>query len=563
MKTNLKISFQNAAEYTYGAQGFGIVTGRERVENQALAAPELNCGFVPAWWYTGACLETVDVNENGVCVLPTDEVLPQDMQDRVLPLWFKADVSKGQYRITVTLFCEQDCANALLFFSRRRLVWKGSLRAGETFTYSGLCDVSPIIPRGSESVQEDTSVDVALAAPGVRLSKVCVEPADTKVIYVMGDSTVTDQSADVPYAPATSYSGWGQMLPYFTGDEWCVSNHAHSGLTTESFRKEGHYDILRQLIKKGDVVLMQFAHNDQKLAHLKAKEGYRENLVRYIEEIRSFGGEPVLVTPLARNSWSDPQNYNDLLTEYAQVVRDLAQEYKTPLVDLHCKMKQAILQVGLEDAKKWFYPCDYTHTNDFGALMAAGFVAEDLHKAGIIKQNSSWQWQQYGPVQPMTPPENTTVAPPQGVNEWEAYETVRPDEAITRVEAMEIVIRTLHFFPINVYNDLYDDVVGHETYAGTVQCAAQNHLIPADFIENNLLQPHKAVSLQDFLRMLMTGYAARGNLTPSQQKPEGVSTQALAAVQLALSAKLVQETEAWGSDLTRKQAAQICKKVKL
>ncbi len=563
MKTKIELSLQNGNEIEYSKQGFGIVDGKEWAENKALSVSELNCGFVPAWWYTGACLETVDSNQNGAGVSAASSVLAQDLQDRELPLWFKADVPKGQYRITVTLNCETDCDNVLLFFSRRRLMWKGSLHAGETVTYSGLCDVSPIIPRGTELVQEDTSVDVTLVGAGVRLGKVRVEPVDTKMIYIMGDSTVADQSADIPYAPATSYSGWGQMLSYFTANDWCVSNHAHSGLTTESFRQEGHYDILRQLIKKGDVVLMQFAHNDQKLAHLKAKEGYRQNLVQYIQEIRSFGGVPVLVTPLARNSWSDPQNYNDLLTEYAQVVRDLAKEYDTPLVDLHMRMKQAIFQVGLDDAKKWFYPCDYTHTNDFGALMAAGFVAEDLQKAGILKQIPDWHWQRYGAVQPMNPPEHTTVTPPQTANEWSEYETVRPDEAITRVEAMEIIIRTLHFFPINVYNDLYEDVVGHETYAGTVQCAAQNQLIPADFVENNQLHPSKTVSLEDFLRMLMAGYTARSSVTPSQQIPDGVSEQAMQAVQLALGANLVQKEEAWTCELSRKQAAAICKKVKL
>ena len=35
-------------------------------------------------------------------------------------------------------------------------------------------------------------------------------------------------------------------------------------------------------------------------------------------------------------------------------------------------------QDGLETAKRWFYPGDYTHTNDFGAYKMAGFVAHAL-----------------------------------------------------------------------------------------------------------------------------------------------------------------------------------------
>ncbi len=67
-------------------------------------------------------------------------------------------------------------------------------------------------------------------------------------------------------------------------------------------------------------MLIQFAHNDQKLDELKAQEGYRRNLLRYISECRGMGAFPVLVTPIARNTWKgNDGTYNDLLEEYAAV----------------------------------------------------------------------------------------------------------------------------------------------------------------------------------------------------------------------------------------------------
>nr|WP_304954957.1 hypothetical protein [uncultured Acetatifactor sp.] len=84
---------------------------------------------------------------------------------------------------------------------------------------------------------------------------------------------MTDQSAEYPYAPGTNYSGWGQMISAYLNQRIAVSNHAHSGLTTASFREEGHYGILEQYIRPGDYMLIQFAHNDQKLDELKAQEG--------------------------------------------------------------------------------------------------------------------------------------------------------------------------------------------------------------------------------------------------------------------------------------------------
>ncbi len=51
-------------------------------------------------------------------------------------------------------------------------------------------------------------------------------------------------------------------------------------------------------ISEGDICLFQFGHNDQKLDHLGAAEGYRNNLIRYVEEIRKKGAIPYLSHPL-------------------------------------------------------------------------------------------------------------------------------------------------------------------------------------------------------------------------------------------------------------------------
>ena len=73
---------------------------------------------------------------------------------------------------------------------------------------------------------------------------------------------------------------------YFIGGSTAIDNQAHSGLTTETFRNEGHYDIVKKDIRPGHFCLFQFGHNDQKLAHLQAQTGYKENLMNYVNEIR-------------------------------------------------------------------------------------------------------------------------------------------------------------------------------------------------------------------------------------------------------------------------------------
>ena len=88
--------------------------------------------------------------------------------------------------------------------------------------------------------------------------------AKTKIpaVYLAGDSTVTDQPGDYPYYPGTCYCGWGQMLPAYLDARLSVSNHSHSGLTTDTFRKEGHYAVIEQYSRPGDYVFYQFGHTD-------------------------------------------------------------------------------------------------------------------------------------------------------------------------------------------------------------------------------------------------------------------------------------------------------------
>lgn len=46
-----------------------------------------------------------------------------------------------------------------------------------------------------------------------RVTGISVRETECPTLYIAGDSTVTDQSAEYPYAAGTSYAGWGQMLP--------------------------------------------------------------------------------------------------------------------------------------------------------------------------------------------------------------------------------------------------------------------------------------------------------------------------------------------------------------
>lgn len=331
-------------------KGYGFVTEENVKEQELLQIPALNSGFIYK-----------DIEDE----LPT-------------PVMFKVNVEhQGNYRVEIE--AENDGAEAEILLERRRLSYVGNFTGVEKFSFTAnVCD---IIPEHLERIYSDTELDITWIGEGIRIHSIEVKEITCPTIYLAGDSTVTDQPSDYPYSPGATYCGWGQMLPAFLNDKVAVSNHAHSGLTTETFRKEGHYSVISQYIKPGDYFFMQFGHNDQKVEELREDTGYRENIIRYITEIRSQGAIPVIVTPLSRNTWkNNGEEYNDLLEKYAEECIKIGKEQKVSVLDLHEASKNEIIRCGLEKAKRYFHPGDYTHTNDYGAYLCAGFVAKEISK---------------------------------------------------------------------------------------------------------------------------------------------------------------------------------------
>lgn len=270
-------------------------------------------------------------------------------------------------------------------------------------------------------------------------------------ILMAGDSTVVDQPHSMPYNPAVSYAGWGQMLPHFLRKEVAVKNFAKSGATVESFRREGLFDKLREAMHRDDYVLIQFGHNDQKVASLQPDEGYCVALQRYVDEIREAGCLPILVTSVARNSWrGDTGAYNDLLIPYVEAMKNLAVSHNVPLLDLHESSINWIRGLGLQGAKRYFYPGDFTHPNEYGAYQWARFVAEaalaNAHPSMVRFQQAilpRTDWVAYDLPAVMANPVHGWVCPPMardGLAEW-----AHPG-LLTNLEALEMATKMYAYF---------------------------------------------------------------------------------------------------------------------
>ena len=461
---------------------------------------------------------------------------------RVTPCCVRIPAQQGRYRLEVTVTAAQDARDALLFANHRRLLWRGALRAGESRRVSALVMTHPFLPEGGKEAVPCEAIELALCAPGAVIDAVCAEPASAPAVLLMGDSTVTDQGALVPYAPGATYCGWGQMLPAYLNRAACVGNFARSGMTAESLREAGLYDLLCGQICEGDLVLMQFGHNDQKRPQLQADGGYADALRTFIDELRAKGARPVVVTPLARNSWWNEQEYNDLLHAFAASAARVAQEKGVPVIDLHRFMRDVIAGQGREAVKPLFHVGDYTHTNDFGAYLAAGHVAGALERLGLLHTCALPPWAPHGPYDVPASDQGDESLPPTGLEAlYRRYETEDGEAPLGCAGALELVCRTCALFAHNEPVALPADVQQDDACAEDVRCALQSRLIPPGMLEDGCLHPRAAVRRQDFLTMLSRGYAMRC-------APAGFAQG---------------QTDHTDTTITRREAAAICRRAKI
>ncbi|MDF0487328.1 rhamnogalacturonan acetylesterase [Sphingomonas sp. H39-1-10] len=338
---------------------------------------------------------------------------------------FSVAVPEGLYRVTVRLGDRRVAAEATVKAEARRLMLRGvATRAGQFVTRSFLVDVrTPALPPPPQSAPGGATVRIDardraeytwddkltlefLGDP--RVTSVDIVPATAPTLYLVGDSTVTDQSAE-PYA------SWGQMLPAMLDDTVAVANHARSGATLKSFLTDLRFDKVLSRIKPGDWLFIQFGHNDQKAewpqTYVAADTTYPAYLAAYIAEARRRGAFPVLVTSPERRTFDARGRIKETLGGYPQAVRALAQAQAVPLIDLNADSRAIYEALGPTVAPRAFANdgADLTHHDDYGAWLLASAVAERI-RAAIPALASHVVMPRFSPAHPPAPSEVAIVA---------------------------------------------------------------------------------------------------------------------------------------------------------
>src|SRR5205807_460875 len=227
-------------------------------------------------------------------------------------------------------------------------------------------------------------------------------------VYLAGDSTMAQK------LPAKRpETGWGEMLSKFFQDgAVIIDNRAQNGRSTRTFISEGRWQAIVDALKPGDYVFIQFGHNDEskeKVDRYTPPADYRNNLIKFVSEVRAKKATPVLLTPVRRRRFDKDGRLQDTHGEYPDIVRSLAAEYKVALIDMHRSSAAVLVQFGVEGSRKLFlqlkpgensnYPNgieDNTHFNPFGAEVMAGLAADGIREqrlsiAKFMKPRKSFQ----------------------------------------------------------------------------------------------------------------------------------------------------------------------------
>jgi len=314
-------------------------------------------------------------------------------------LQFSRQEPDGNYRVTLKLRARRDAPVrcSVQAEARRLMIEPIALSPGDAVERWFIVNVrTPALPLspgnepGAPAVRlasdENNSPDwddkLTFEVPecASSVTDVTVEPAHVPTVYLLGDSTVTDQWP----GPGAS---WGQMLPRFFKPDVAVANHARSGATLKSFLTELRLDKVLSALAPGDWMMIQFGHNDQKKERLQtyveAATTYRAYLRIYIAEARRRGAIPVLVTSPERRNFDEHGRILDSLEGYPDAVRAVAREDSVALIDLNAMSKAFYEALGPRRAALAFRDegRDKTHHSDYGAYELARSVVTGIRAA--------------------------------------------------------------------------------------------------------------------------------------------------------------------------------------
>jgi len=210
-------------------------------------------------------------------------------------------------------------------------------------------------------------------------------------IWVVGDSTANN----------TNHQGWGDpFMDYFDPTKVVVINRARAGRSSRTFFSEGLWNKVRDELKPGDYVLIQFGHNDgsapdktpfrgslpgigdesQTVTMPTGKDeevrSFGWYLRKFIDDSKAKGAIPMVLSTTVRNIWKDGQVERGP-GHFREWDIEVAKAENVPFVDVTNTIADQFQRMG-EQRVKPLFPVDHTHTSVEGADLNASLVVSVL-----------------------------------------------------------------------------------------------------------------------------------------------------------------------------------------
>lgn len=220
-------------------------------------------------------------------------------------------------------------------------------------------------------------------------------------LFLCGDSTIKNGTK--------GQQGWGDpFAKRTTGSKLAVDNRGRGGRSSRTFVTEGLWENVIKTVRSGDIILLQFGHNDggglndtRRRASLKGSGdesagsvdamGRPETVLTYGAYLRRMsrealdrGANVLLLTPVPRNRWAGGKVLRSS-GDYALWTREAGQRARVPVFDLNSLVADAYDAIGEQRVAPLFYG-DWTHTSPDGAA----FTADLLHRALVTCKDLRW-----------------------------------------------------------------------------------------------------------------------------------------------------------------------------
>ena len=338
------------------------------------------------------------------------------------PFYFSVPVDDGNYLVTVTLGAKKRAAQTVVRAESRRLMVENCLTKKNQYeTYRFIVSKrSPdhgvkLKEREKDYLNWDELLTLEFNGSAPAVKSIRIEPDTTAVtVFLCGNSTVVDQELE-PWA------SWGQMIPRWFTEKVAISNHAESGLSARTFIASNRLEKVLSMMKKGDYVVCEFGHNDQK--EKRPGDGayyhFAYHLKLFIDKVRAAGGQLIFVTPTQRRFFDEATHskIQETHLDYPDAMRTVARREGVPLIELHDMTRDFFETLGFEGSKKALvhYPAntfpgqekaleDNTHFNPYGAYEVAKMVVMGMKQLNLpIMDDLRRDWQDYNPTQPDDP----------------------------------------------------------------------------------------------------------------------------------------------------------------